>query len=140
MYIIPQIPKIRNDLAAGSLGMREIPSGEQKPLDAKTETGPNDHPELTNIPPSLSSIQCLGAFKRFKCFFGPRTILLPDPVKHTHSNNNLPQLARGRTFCGTSLCVYSLSPSMQQTWVELQLQNVLRQRRQAAKPSLYLFA
>ena len=85
MYIIPQIPKIRNDLAAGSLGMREIPVGEQKPLDAKTETGPNDHPELTNIPPSLSSIQCLGAFKRFKCFFGPRTILLPDPVKHTHT-------------------------------------------------------
>jgi len=27
-----------------------------------------------NTPPSLSSIQCLGAFKRFKCFFGPRAM------------------------------------------------------------------
>ncbi len=25
------------------------------------------------MPPILSSIQCLGAFKRFKCFLGPRT-------------------------------------------------------------------
>ena len=27
-----------------------------------------------NTPPSLSSIQCFGAFNRFKCFFGPRGI------------------------------------------------------------------
>lgn len=27
------------------------------------------------IPPILESIQCLGAFKRFMCFFGPRAIL-----------------------------------------------------------------
>ena len=27
---------------------------------------------LTKMPPNLSNIQCLGAFKRFKCFLGPR--------------------------------------------------------------------
>lgn len=31
--------------------------------------------ERTKIPPSLSSIQCLGALSLFKCFFGPRTML-----------------------------------------------------------------
>lgn len=30
---------------------------------------------LTQVPPSLSSIQCLGAFKRFMCFFGPRAMV-----------------------------------------------------------------
>lgn len=30
---------------------------------------------LTKIPPSLSNIQCLGALRRLRCFFGPRTIL-----------------------------------------------------------------
>jgi hypothetical protein len=27
------------------------------------------------MPPILDSIQCFGAFSRFMCFFGPRTIL-----------------------------------------------------------------
>ena len=30
----------------------------------------------THSPPSLSSIQCLGARKRFKCFLGPRAMVL----------------------------------------------------------------
>lgn len=38
---------------------------------------------LTKMPPSLPSIQCLGAFKRFKCFFGPRGMVEKElsPVK-----------------------------------------------------------
>jgi len=34
-----------------------------------------DGVQLTKIPPSLSSIQCLGALSLLRCFFGPRGIL-----------------------------------------------------------------
>jgi hypothetical protein len=33
--------------------------------------------QLTKMPPSLSSIQWLGAFSRFMCFLGPRTMVAP---------------------------------------------------------------
>jgi len=34
-----------------------------------------------NTPPNLSNIHDLGAAKRFKCFFGPRAILLSGQCK-----------------------------------------------------------
>ena len=58
--------------AAAAAGPPRSPAAPERP---KSLRACSCFPPLTKIPPSLSSIQWLGALRRFRCFFGPRTIL-----------------------------------------------------------------
>lgn len=49
-----------------------------------------------NTPPSLSSIQCLGAFKRFMCFFGPRGMMRGVRAARASRRDGSRRRARGR--------------------------------------------
>lgn len=65
-----------------------IPAETSHPCAANTQPGGGGE-ERTKMPPSLSSIQWLGAFKRFRCFFGPRGIAgpcVPRPLKRGRSS------------------------------------------------------
>ena len=55
-----------------------------------------------NTPVSLSNIHDLGAFKRFKCFFGPRTMMMRCLLLLHHNINDEIQL-KGRRFGGVLL-------------------------------------
>lgn len=58
---------------------------------------------LTKIPPSLSSIQCLGAFSRFRCFLGPRTMVVGAPWRSYRALDQTlkgQHLARWCPMCG----------------------------------------
>jgi hypothetical protein len=54
------------------------------------------------MPPSLSSIQWLGAFSRFMCFLGPRTILATLSLTCRGSARKGPRAARAaRKWCAS---------------------------------------
>lgn len=60
---------------------------------------------LTKMPPSLSNIQCLGAFSLFICFLGPRTILTRASLAgHGSKDVELLPPKRGRCVGEPELC------------------------------------